>query len=167
MSYTKDYSFTQETPVGIAIGSDDCDVRIYRIKAYNKSLDSKAILNNFIADARTATEMIDRYKRNQIYDENQALTPEHLAEACPDMRIITITAPHWTNDKKDFVKNTTMECVYKNGDPKWDNFIIENAYHSGQGTTSNEYGDSGRNVDVIFCADGVHQINSKIAIDRI
>lgn len=165
MSYTKDYSFTQENPVGITIGSNDCDVRIYRMKAYNKSLDSKAILNNFIADARTATEMIDRYKRNQIYDENQALTPEHLAEACPDMRIITITAPHWTNDKKDFVKNTTMECVYKNGDPKWDNFIIENAYHSGQGTTSNEYGDSGRNVDVIFCADGVHQINSKIPLD--
>lgn len=165
MSYTSDYSFTQTNPVGITIGSNDCDVMIYRMKAYNKSLDTKAILNNFITDARTATEMVSRYKREQIYDENGFLTPHHLAEARPNMRIIMITAPHFTNDKKDFVKNTTMECIYKNGDPKWDNFIIENAYHSGQGTTSNEYGESGRNIDVIFCADGIHQINSKIPLD--
>ena len=80
MSYTNDASFTQDNPVPITIGSEDCDVMIYRMKTYNKSLDSNAVKNNFIADARTATEMINRYKRNQIYDENQALTPEHLAE---------------------------------------------------------------------------------------
>lgn len=79
MSYTSDYSFTQETPAFITIGCDDCDVAIYRMKAYNVSLTSKAILSNFVADARTATEMISRYKRNQIYDENGMLTPEHLA----------------------------------------------------------------------------------------
>ena len=165
MSYTSDYSFSQETPVPITIGSPDCDVRIYRIKAYNQSLTSKAILSNFIADARTAIEMIARYKRNQIYDENQNLTPEHLAEACPDMRIIMIESPYFTNDKKNYVKNASMRCIYKNGDPTLDNWLIENGYVVGQGTTSNEYGQAGRNVDFIFCADGVHQINSKIDLD--
>lgn len=165
MSYTKDYSFTQENKVPITIGSEDCDVRIYRMKAYNTSLTSKAILTNFISDARTATEMIDRYKRNQIYDENQLLTPDYLAQACPDMRIIKISSPIFTNDKKNYIKDATLECIYQNGDPTLDNWKIENGYVVGQGTTSNEYGQSGRNLDFIFCADGVHQINSKIALD--
>ena len=132
MSYTNDYSFTQSDPVPITIGSEDCDVLIYRMKAYNTSLTSKAILSNFIADARTATEMINRYTRNQIYDENNLLTPESVAEACPNMRIIKIEAPYFTNDKKNFVKNTSMECIYKNGDPTLDNWKFENCFHAGR-----------------------------------
>lgn len=142
-------SFKQVTAVPITIGSPYCDVHIYRMKAYANFLSDEDILNNFIADARSSTEIVNRFIRNQIYDSiTGKLTPESLAEACPDLRVIKIAAPRFTNDKKDKVSNTSIEMIYKNGDPTLDNWTAINCIHNGQGTSSNEYGYSGRNLEL-------------------
>ena len=153
MIYTSDASFMQTTPKPITIGSADCDVYIYRMKAYSTSLTDRGILSNFIADARNADEMIARYNRNQIYDENGLLTPQVLAEKCPDLRIIMIDAPWFTNDKGNKIDDTNITMIYKNGDPILDNWTCTGARHSGQGTSSNEYGYAGRNLDLIMDRD--------------
>ena len=140
--------------VPITIGSPDCDVHIYRMKAYTSVLSDTDILSNFIADARDSETMLDRFDRNQIYNDNNALDPDYVANACPDLKIIKIEAPYFTYDKSAMIKNTTIQCIHKNGDPALDNWTARNCYHSGQGTTSNEYGYAGRNLNIYMCFDG-------------
>lgn len=150
---THDFQQYQGYRMPISLGSDDCDLYIYRFKVYNKSLSDRDILNNFIADARSAEEMIARYDRNQIYKEG-VLDPDYLAEICPDLRVIKLEVPHFTADKDDKVYDpnipTIIECIYKNGDPIYDNWVAYDCVHSGQGTSSNNYGASGRNLDLIM-----------------
>ena len=150
---THDFQQYQGYRKTISLGSDECDLYIYRFKVYNKSLSDKDILNNFIADARSAEEMIARYDRNQIYKEG-ILDPDYLAEMCPQLRIIKLEVPWFTNDKDDKVydknRQSIVECIYKGGDPVYDNWVAYDVVHSGQGTSSNNYGPAGRNLDLIL-----------------
>ena len=148
-------SFKQTNAVPISIGSSYCDVHIYRLKIYERYLSESEILNNFIADARNGEEMSKRFRRNQIYMTGQSSfggTEQDLmtlAEACPDLRVYLLSAPYFTNHKDDKVKNTTIkQWYYKNGkDSINDIWVATGATHRGQGTSSNEYGYSGRNLD--------------------
>ena len=135
MVYDDSHNFTQNTPKVISLGSHDCDLHIYRFKVYNTSLTDRGILNNFIADARNAEEMVSRYDRNQIYDENQNLDPDVLAEKCPWLRVYVVSAPYFTNNKSDKVPNTTIRQIYKGGDPILDNWTCYNCSHSGRTST--------------------------------
>ena len=132
---THDFQQYQGYRKTITLGSDECDLYIYRFKVYNKSLSDKDILNNFIADARSAEEMIARYDRNQIYKEG-VLDPDYLAEMCPQLRIIKLEVPWFTNDKDDKVYNANIpsivECIYKGGDPIYDNWVAYDIVHSGR-----------------------------------
>jgi hypothetical protein len=150
MVYNNNHNFTQNTPKVIRLGSDDCDLHIYRFKVYASSLTDREILSNFIADARNAEEMISRYNRNKIYDKNNLLDPDVLAEKCPWLRVIKIEAPYFTNDKDERIGGTTIQHIYKNGLRPSDNWIATDAAHSGQGTSSNNYGPAGRNLDLMI-----------------
>jgi hypothetical protein len=119
--YDSTYNFIQNNPKEITIGSPDCDIYLYRFKVYKVSLTNTEILSNFIADSRDVETMLSRYNRNQIYDKNNKLTAEALAEKCPWLRVYKIEAPHFTNNKSDKVSDTTITQIYKNGDPVLDN----------------------------------------------
>lgn len=161
----------QYTPQPLIIGSDYCDVRIYRMKLYSSSLSSEDIMRNFIADSRDATTMLQRYDRNSIYyhrehgyspySSNGTLDPVKLAPLIPNVKVLMLDTEHFTLNKKNFVKSS-LRCIHAPGgdlypgDPYYDNWLFENGFHSGQGTTSDNYGASARNVDFIFNCDGVH-----------
>lgn len=144
-------SFQQENAVPITIGSDYCDVHIYRMKVYNRYLTDKEILNNFIADARSGVTMAERYVRNDIYTADGQLDPETLAKKCPDLFVYVLSAPKFTNDKRDKVANTTIrQYKYDAKTGSWPieyNWTATGATHNGQGTSSNEYGYASRNLE--------------------
>ena len=96
-----------------------------------------------------------RYLRNDIYpvEDKQNITPESVAAACPDLKVYVLSAPYFTNDKGDKVEPTTIRQIHNTGTkekPEYDaseNWTAVGATHNGQGTSSNEYGYSGRNLE--------------------
>ena len=160
--YKETSSFKQTTPQPITIGSADCDIHIYRMKAYSISLTDTDIKNNFIADARNADEMIARYNRNRIYNENGGLVStsasgdfsvDALMKAAPDLRYIFLEVPQFTNDKDNKIDGCTVYFRYPNGTRPQDNWTCTGVRHRGQGTSSNLYGYSGRNIDLCMDRD--------------
>ena len=143
-------SFTHSKANPIVFGSDKCDVHLYRFKAYSTMLSDNDIMSNYIADALNATDMVDRFKRNDILnDQTGVLDYEKLSRLYPDLRIILITCPRFTNDKNDKVEGCTVQQIMGNQDPKH-NWTASNVRIKGQGTSSNEYGTSARNIDLKF-----------------
>ena len=166
----------------ITIGSDDCDVYIYKLRIYNNELTQAQVLRNFIADGKTIDECVNRYQRNCIYydvEHNEyspyalsgfTLDPEALAKKIPSVKVLMLDAPYFTENKKSFIKDSTLRCIHADG-PEGipfrsrgaaDNWFFEKGYHAGQGTTSDKYGDSGRNIDFLFNCDGTHKPSDKV-----
>lgn len=155
--YTETSSFKQSSPKPITIGSEDCDIFIYRMKAYSISLTDTDIKNNFIADARNADQIIARYTRNNIYNEDGKLVStsasgdfsvDALMKAAPDLRYIFLEVPQFTNDKDNKIDGCTVYFRYPAGTRPQDNWTCTGVRHRGQGTSSNLYGYSGRNIDL-------------------
>jgi hypothetical protein len=160
--YTETSSFKQSSPKPITIGSEDCDIFIYRMKAYSISLTDTDIKNNFIADARNADEIIARYTRNNIYNEDGKListsasgdfSVDALMKAAPDLRYIFLEVPQFTNDKDNKIDGCTVHFRYPAGTRPQDNWTCTGVRHRGQGTSSNLYGYSGRNIDLCMDRD--------------
>ena len=172
-TYGSDGLYHQENNESIIrIGSEDCDVYIYRLRIYDKSLKTEDILQNFIADGQTVKEKKERYERNCIYwdgyeysttaSQTAKLDPIKLAEKMPNVKVLMLDTPIFTTGKKDFVKNSSLRCIQVPGGDLYpgtladDNWFFQNGYHAGQGTTSDNYGQAGRNVDFLFECDGNH-----------
>ena len=152
--YNTGHSFIQpaEDRKYIELGSDDCDLLIYKLKIYEKELKDNEIPQNFVADARTGEEMISRHERNLIYNDNGELDPVTLSKKCPWLRVITVSAPTFTQGKKYPVGDTTIEYRYENGkkDGSISYWKCVNGVHIGQGTSSDLYGAAGRNLDLVL-----------------
>ena len=100
VQYPEDDDFSQSNPVGITIGSNECTVDLYNIRAYDNSLTRYQILDNWIADTQDADEKIARYERNEVYDVYGQIVISQLPKDLPYLVIQGSESPQFKDDKK-------------------------------------------------------------------
>lgn len=126
-------TFQQADPVGISIGSNDATIDLYAIRIYDNNLTRYQILDNWIADTQNVDEMVDRYNRNNIYDEYYEITISRLPANLPYMIINGAALPEYKGDKK------TVSIEFTDPTGEHPDFTAENVQIDVQGTSSAGY----------------------------
>lgn len=147
-------NFTQSNAAqqNIIIGSDDCDVYVYMVKAYPNYMTRNNHIINFISDAPNAQEMVKRYNRNNIIDGSGEIDYELLANKNPDCRVWLYNIPRLTQGKKDYVDGCSFQQIWEGGDQYYQ--ITGVGRMSIQGTSSVDYLPGAANTDINFGVDG-------------
>ena len=99
--YPDGENFTQTVPVALTIGSNECTTDLYCIRVYNNNLTRYQILNNWIADTQDGHQMIERYSRNQIYNDYGEIAINKLPADLPYLVIEAEVLPQSKGDKKN------------------------------------------------------------------
>lgn len=133
IQYPVDDDFSQTTPVGISIGSNYAVIDLYCIRVYDNSLTRSQILDNWIADSTTIETMLDRYTRNNIYDDYYNITIANLPSYIPYLVFQSGDLPQYKGDKK------TIGGYYINPLDSTKNFTFTGAQIDVQGTSSQYY----------------------------
>lgn len=136
------------TQEGIVLGSDDCDLYLYMIKAYPTLISRDNHIDNFIMDAPNAAEMVRRYNRNDILDSQGEIDYEKLMDNNPDLRVWLYEIPYLTNGKKDKVSGCEFHQFWPNGDRYYE--LTGTGKMSVQGTSSVKYIRGAANTDIEF-----------------
>lgn len=150
----------------ITIGSADCDVYLYMIKVYEKTLSDDDHLVNFIADAPAAEEMIKRFNRNNIkYSQDgpaKDISYLELAKQNPNCLVHLYDVPSMPTFKGDKKKG----CLYEQyqGDSETPKLTASNVTLNVQGTSSERYVLAAANLDSDF-TEGFYDVASKTNLD--
>lgn len=164
--YNASDNFTQnsEDQHNIVIGSDDCDVYVYLVKAYPTYLTRENHIENFIADAPNAQEMLRRFNRNNILDTLGDIDYEKLAEKNPDCRVWLYDIPRLTQGKKDKVSGCQFQQIWTNGDPYYQ--LTGTGTMTIQGTSSVDYLRGAANTDIDFSEGELRDGNGNNLLDN-
>lgn len=132
VQYASGERFAQLEPTGILIGSNDCAVDIYCIRVYDNDLSRRQILNNWIADTQDGGDFVDRYNRNQVYEDDN-ITVNSLPGNLPYMIIEASQLSQYKGDKK------TVSGSYIDPTDPSKSFTFAGCQNNVQGTSSQGY----------------------------
>lgn len=133
VQYPTSDDFSQQVPVNISIGSNDCAIDLYCIRIYENDLTRIQVLNNWIADCQDIDELLARNARNDIYDDYGSIVIDKLPRNVPYFVAVAPQLPTYKGDKK------TISGYFVNLLDESKSFTFENASADVQGTSSAGY----------------------------
>lgn len=147
--YGGNFVQTAANAANLVIGSANCDVCVYLVKYYPFVLSRNDHVTNFIADAPNAVEMIQRYNRNDILDEDEDIDYNKLANKNKDCRVWLYDIERMTKAKDDAINVNRFQQIWENGDQYYQ-LEGTNAKLKIQGTSSFNYRYGAANTDIDF-----------------
>ncbi len=133
IQYPTDDDFSQQSPVDISIGSNDCVINLYCIRVYDNDLTRHQMLDNWIADSQNVDDLLYRYQHNNVFNEYGSIVIQKLPGDLPYLVITSAELPTYKGDKKK-VSGYYVDPQY----PEF-SFSFENAEIDVQGTSSAGY----------------------------
>lgn len=97
----------QPTAKDIAIGSDDCNVKLYTMRIYDRALSAAEMIANYAFDTPNADDKISIARRNDILDAYGQVDFAKTCAALPTTPYKTWTIPKMPTGKKDWQKVNT------------------------------------------------------------
>ena len=107
-------SWRQPEAQNIVIGSAECDVELYTVRIFDKSLNYQQMINNYAYDTPDLQEKIAIALRNNVLDSTNAVDFAKVTAALPNTPYKIWEIPRMPTGKKDWVKSNT-EFV----NPQW------------------------------------------------
>lgn len=138
-------SIYQGTPQYIEMGSGDCTLDVYSMRAYNTYLTDAQMLDAYMLDLGGADELMAKYEENDVLDQNGEITVDSLPAGLPYIIITgqqangmaTVLQAAVNNNKK--TKYDIDEALYVDKSDPSMNFRLVGGCISLQGTSSLAY----------------------------
>lgn len=136
--------WVQSLPQEVVVGSVDCDVTLYTVRSYDKSLNYQQMLGNYAYDTPDLEQKIAIARRNDILDSSGSVSLAKVLEALPATPYIIWDMIELPTSKSD--PRTCDKTVFVN--PQWSAETMDEACASftagaheinGDGTSSNNY----------------------------
>ena len=133
IQYPDDDDFSQVSPVGISIGSNECTTDIYCIRVYDNDLTRFQVLDNWIADTQVLAEKSDRYRHNNVFDDYGQIVIAQLPADLPYLILNGKALPTYKGNK------LTISGEYVDPVTPANSFTFTGAEIDVQGTSSAGY----------------------------
>ena len=137
--YNTTDNFVQNAPVGISFDSAAADIELRSVRVYDRALSDDELVDNFIVDRKTVSEMLAKYQDNDVLENGLYDITKILAKGRGVVHFIRpkgLDEVNSANNKStDFL---TDVLYYSPFGPEWD-LKLEGCNVRIQGTSSTKY----------------------------